>query len=49
MMTKVTLTLDADLLNELRDFMRFPSAVKEDMGNGLGIAQFGGTAPTAKP
>jgi hypothetical protein len=23
--------------------------VKEDMGNALGIAQFGGTAPTAKP
>ena len=22
---------------------------KEDMGNALGIAQFGGTAPTAKP
>ena len=25
------------------------SQVKEDMGNALGIAQFGGTAPTAKP
>jgi phage-related protein len=23
--------------------------VKDDMGNALGIAQFGGTAPTAKP
>ena len=32
-----------------RDFLRFPGAVKEDMGNALGIAQFGGTAPTAKP
>jgi phage-related protein len=32
-----------------RDFMAFPTAVKEDMGNALGIAQFGGTAPTAKP
>jgi hypothetical protein len=32
-----------------RDFLGFPSAVKEDMGNALGIAQFGGTAPTAKP
>ena len=32
-----------------RDFLRFPAAVKEDMGNALGIAQFGGTAPTAKP
>ena len=32
-----------------RDFLAFPAAVKEDMGNALGIAQFGGTAPTAKP
>ena len=32
-----------------RDFLGFPAAVKEDMGNALGIAQFGGTAPTAKP
>jgi phage-related protein len=32
-----------------RDFLSFPMAVKEDMGNALGIAQFGGTAPTAKP
>jgi phage-related protein len=33
----------------MRDFLGFPAAVKEDMGNALGIAQFGGTAPTAKP
>jgi len=32
-----------------RDFLNFPAAVKDDMGNALGIAQFGGTAPTAKP
>jgi len=32
-----------------RDFLSFPAAVKEDMGNALGIAQFGGTARTAKP
>ena len=32
-----------------RDFLAFPNAVKDDMGNALGIAQFGGTAPTAKP
>jgi phage-related protein len=32
-----------------RDFLNFPAAVKEDMGNALGIAQFGGTSPTAKP
>lgn len=32
-----------------RDFLAFPDDVKDDMGNALGIAQFGGTAPTAKP
>jgi phage-related protein len=32
-----------------RDFLAFPTAAKEDMGNALGIAQFGGSAPTAKP
>ena len=32
-----------------RDFLSFPAAVKGDMGNALGIAQFGATAPTAKP
>lgn len=32
-----------------RDFLAFPDAVKDDMGNALGIAQFGGTPPTAKP
>ncbi len=32
-----------------RDFLSFPATVKDDMGNALGIAQFGGTAPTAKP
>ena len=32
-----------------REFLSFPAAVKEDMGNALGIAQFGGTSPTAKP
>jgi len=32
-----------------RDFLDFPNAAKDDMGNALGIAQFGGTAPTAKP
>ena len=32
-----------------RDFLEFPHAVKDDMGNALGIAQFGGTAPGAKP
>jgi phage-related protein len=31
------------------DFLSFPDVVKDDMGNALGIAQFGGTAPTAKP
>jgi phage-related protein len=32
-----------------RDFLTFPDGVKDDLGNALGIAQFGGTAPTAKP
>lgn len=32
-----------------RDFLTFPDGVKDDMGNALGIAQFGGTAPSAKP
>jgi phage-related protein len=32
-----------------RGFLGFPDAVRQDMGNALGIAQFGGTAPTAKP
>ena len=32
-----------------RDFLEFPNAAKDDMGNALGIAQLGGTAPTAKP
>lgn len=32
-----------------RDFLAFPRPVQEDMGNALGIAQFGGTAPSAKP
>jgi phage-related protein len=32
-----------------RDFLAFPEPVKDDMGNALGIAQFGGKAPTAKP
>ena len=32
-----------------RDFLSFPAGVKEDMGNALGVARFGGTAPTAKP
>jgi len=32
-----------------RDFLDFPAAVKDDMGTALGIAQFGGIAPAAKP
>jgi phage-related protein len=32
-----------------RDFLRFPEAVKDEMGNALGIAQFGGKHPRAKP
>lgn len=33
----------------MRDFLAFPTTVKEDMDNALGIPQFGGTAPTARP
>lgn len=32
-----------------RDFLEFPEAVKDEMGNALGIAQFGGKHPSAKP
>lgn len=32
-----------------RDFMAFPNRVKDEMGNALGIAQFGGKHPSAKP
>jgi len=32
-----------------RDFLEFPPRVKDDLGNALGIAQFGGTSPSAKP
>ena len=32
-----------------RDLLDFPKPVQEDVGNALGIAQFGGTAPSAKP
>jgi phage-related protein len=31
-----------------RDFLEFPAQVKDEMGNALGIAQFGGTHPAAK-
>jgi phage-related protein len=32
-----------------RDFLGFPEAVKDEMGNALGVAQFGGKHPSAKP
>lgn len=32
-----------------RDFLAFPEEVRDDMGNALGIAQFGGSPPSAKP
>lgn len=32
-----------------RDFLAFPEDVRDDMGNALGIVQFGGTPPAAKP
>lgn len=32
-----------------KDFLAFPDPVKDEMGNALGIAQFGGKHPAAKP
>jgi phage-related protein len=32
-----------------RDFLAFPSAVQREIGNALGLAQFGGKHPRAKP
>jgi phage-related protein len=32
-----------------RDFLRFPEPVKDEIGNALGLAQFGGKHPSAKP
>ena len=32
-----------------KDFMTFPKAVKDEIGNALGLAQFGGKHPSAKP
>jgi phage-related protein len=32
-----------------RDFLGFPEPVKDQMGNALGVAQFGGKHPSAKP
>jgi phage-related protein len=31
-----------------KDFLLFPAPVKDEMGNALGLAQFGGTHPSAK-
>ena len=32
-----------------KDFVGFPEPVKDEMGNALGLAQFGGKHPAAKP
>ena len=32
-----------------KDFLAFPEPVKDEMGNALGLAQFGGKHPKAKP
>ena len=32
-----------------KDFLAFPSKVRDEMGMALGLAQFGGTHPSAKP
>jgi len=31
------------------DFLEFPGPVKDEMGNALGVAQFGGKHPATKP
>jgi phage-related protein len=32
-----------------RDFLKFPDPVKDEIGNALGLTQFGGKHPAAKP
>lgn len=32
-----------------RDFLAFPGSVKDEMGDALGVAQFGGKHPKVKP
>jgi phage-related protein len=32
-----------------KDFLNFPERVKDEIGNALGLAQFGGKHPSAKP
>lgn len=32
-----------------KDFLAFPGPVKDEIGNALGVAQFGGKHPRAKP
>jgi phage-related protein len=32
-----------------KDFLAFPEPVKDEMGDALGLAQFGGKHPSAKP
>ena len=32
-----------------RDFLAFPETVKDELGNALGLAQFGGKHPSTKP
>jgi len=32
-----------------KDFLAFPGPVKDEMGNALGVAQYGGKHPSAKP
>ena len=32
-----------------KDFLAFPAVVKDEMGAALGVAQFGGKHPSAKP
>ena len=48
MSRRPTRNLCIGLGSSKRDFLSFPHAVKDDMGNALGVAQFGGVHPTVK-
>jgi phage-related protein len=37
------------LFSSKSDFLGFPGQVRDEMGNALGLAQFGGTHPSTKP
>ncbi len=51
-MSRISATGEAPLAwvgSSKKDFLRFPAPVQDEMGNALGVAQFGGKHPAAKP